>query len=117
MLYINKITNAPSQSINLTGIPGITIGMTLRFLPRIAGWMMGLSYGATTINGIIVTTNYNLIRQFRNLLPFGIMCITTNTLDPYDINDFANQVANLYLLDSADVAAIEAGIFTGPLPP
>lgn len=117
MLYINKITNDASQSINLTGIPGLTIPMTLRYLPRIRAWMMGVTYGTIIINGKIMTTNYNLLRQYSNTLPFGICCITTNTLDPSDVNDFANQVANLYLLDSDDVAAIETGVFTGPNAP
>lgn len=112
MLYINKITNDPQQSITLTGIPGATIAMTLRFMPRVQSWVMGITYNAESINGIGVVTSLNLLRQFKNNLPFGIACLRTDGLDPYTVNDFSFQTANLYLLDSSDIAAIEAGYFT-----
>lgn len=111
MLYINKITNDPSQQISLTGIPGITIDMTLRYLPRMQMWMMGLSYNDVVINGIIVVTAANMLRQFKNNIPFGIACLMANGLDPYNQNDFATQAANLYLLNSDEVEQLEAGMF------
>lgn len=112
MLYINKITADPQQSLNLTGIPGQSISMTLRFMPRIQRWTMGIIYTGGSIQGIAVVTSLNLLRQFKNNIPFGIACIRVDGLDPYTINDFAFQTSNLYLLDAADVAAIEAGYFT-----
>lgn len=112
MLYINKITNDPIQNINLTGIPNLNIAMTLRYLPRMQLWTMNLAFGTTTINGIMVMTAANMLRQFRNNIPFGICCLMASGLDPYNQNDFATQAANLYLLNSADVANIEAEFFT-----
>jgi len=111
MLYINKVTDDPQQQVNLTGIPGYTIMMTLRFMPRLQMWIAGFTVGSTIINGIRVVTSLNLLRQFKNNIPFGIQCITTNGLDPYQATDFATQAANLYLLNADDVAAIEAGVF------
>ena len=112
MLYINKITNAAYQQLNLTGLPGIQIGMTLRFLPRPASWVMDISYNETLIQGIGVVASLNLLRQFRNNIPFGISCIRADGLDPYQIDDFQLQRANLYLLDATDVAQIETDWFS-----
>ena len=112
MLYINHLTDDPQQQANLTGIPGLTIGLTLRFMPRIQRWIMGLTYNGQSIQGIAVTTSPNMLRQFRNIIPFGISCVTATGLDPYTVEDFANQASNLYLLNAADVAAIEAQLFT-----
>jgi hypothetical protein len=111
MLYINKITNDPQQQMNLTGIPGVTIKMTLRWMPRIQGWIAGFALGSTIIEGVQVVTGANMLRQFKNNIPFGIACLTASGLDPYTINDFATQAANLYLLNAADVAALESGYF------
>lgn len=111
MLYINKITNDASQQLTLTGIPGLQIGMTLRFMPRIAQWIMGVSYNSFDVEGITVVASLNLLRPWRNVIPFGISCIRADGLDPYSIDDFANQIANLYLLDSTDIAAVETEWF------
>ena len=112
MLYINHLTSDPQQQANLTGIPGVSIGLTLRFMPRVQRWIMGLTYGTESIQGIAVTTSPNMLRQYRNIIPFGIACLTASGLDPYTVNDFANQASNLYLLNAADVAAIEAELFS-----
>lgn len=112
MLYINKITNDAFQQLVLTGIPTIRINMNLRYLPRMQLWNMDVGYNDQQVNGIIITSMPNLLQAFQNVFPFGISCLTTNGLDPYNINDFADQVANLYLLDAADVAALNAELYT-----
>lgn len=111
MKYINKITNDAQQRLILTGIRGLQITLTMRFMPRIQRWIMGISYGDVSIQGIPVCTSLNLLRQYKNVLPFGISCATTNQLDPYTVDDFANQTANLYLLDETDVEQIEGAFF------
>lgn len=117
MLFINKITADPQQQINLTGIPGSTIVMTLRFMPRIQQWIAGFVLGTQNVQGLTVTTSPNMLRQFRNVLPFGIACLTASGLDPFKIDDFSTQAANLYLLNASDVIAIEAGYFPLFAPP
>lgn len=111
MKYINKITSDPMQKMILTGISGIQITMTLRFMPRIQRWIMGLSYGEVSIQGIPVVCSVNMLRQHKNNIPFGIACIRTDGLDPYQVDDFSEKAANLYLLDEADVEQIESDWF------
>lgn len=106
MLYINKITNAPSQKMNLTGLPNITIEMSLRFMPRVQKWIMGVSWSDFSVQGIAVVTSLNMLNQFRNKIPFGITCYTSSGLDPFSVDDFVAQSSNLYLLDAADVITI-----------
>jgi hypothetical protein len=111
MLYINKITDDPQQNMTLNGIPGISIGLTLRFMPRIQRWAAGVTYNGISYNGIAVVSSPNLLRPWKNILPFGLMCIRADGLDPYTIEDFQTQISNLYLLDATDVAALESGLF------
>jgi len=112
MLYINKLTSDAQQNITLNGIPNISIGMTLRFMPRIQRWIMGITYKGKSYQGIAVVCSENLLRQFQNQLPFGISCIRADGLDPYTVNDFSTQLSNLYLLDAADVALLEKSFYT-----
>ena len=86
MLYINKITKDPQQEINLNGIPGLNIGMTLRFMPRIQSWTMGITYNGLSYQGIGIVICENLLRQYQADLPFGIACIRADGLDPYTVN-------------------------------
>ena len=53
-----------------------------------------------------------MLRQYRNIIPFGIACLTASGLDPYTVDDFQNQASNLYLLTAEDVAGIEAELFS-----
>lgn len=112
MLYVNKITQDASQIMVLTGITGIQITVTLRYMPRIQQWIMGVDDGTTFIQGISVVNGLNILRQWKNVISYGIQCTTNTGVDPYLVTDFANQVANLYLLDADDVAAIESAWFT-----
>jgi hypothetical protein len=111
MLYISKITNDPQQSMILTGLQGKRIAVALRYLPRVRQWIMDISDGVTTVNGLVITNSPNILRQWRNTFGFGIMCLRLDGLDPYALDDFANRVASLYLLDADDVAAIETEFF------
>lgn len=111
MLYINNITNDASQIMTLTGIPGVQITMTLKYLPRVQQWIMGVDDGNISIQGMAVVCGLNLLRQFRNNIPYGICCIRADGLDPYQLNDFADKAANLYLLNAADVLAVEKEFF------
>lgn len=112
MLYINKITNDPQQLITLTGIKGVTIQVALRFMPRIQRWMMDIDTSDFSLKGLAITTSPNILRQYRNQITFGIACVADSGIDPFTIEDFASQTANLYLLNADDVAAVEAGYYT-----
>lgn len=99
------------QQFNLVGIPGVQIGVMLRFMPRIQCWVMDISYGSFVAQGIPIVCSPNLLRQWINIIPFGIACTNIYQLDPYTVNDFADGTASLYLLDSDDTAAVEAQFF------
>lgn len=115
MLLINNISNNAYQQFVLTGIPSLQIDMTLRFLPRVQTWMMDISYTTQqfsfTADGIAVQCSPNVLRKWRNIIPFGISCITQSGLDPYQLTDFSSGASNLYLLNATDVTTIEDGLF------
>lgn len=112
MLYIDKLTSDPLQKFILTGIPGVTINAMLRFMPRTREWFMDIAYNGQSFNGIAVVSSPNILRSFRGILPFGICCATVTGLDPFQLDSFSAQKANLYLLTADDVQQLETELFT-----
>lgn len=117
MQAITGITSEPAQVFNLTPGDGSTATLTIAYRPQQLGWFYDLVWNGTTpstdINGRRITNFPNLLRQFENLLSFGVACITQDGYEPLGQNDFQSGYATLLLLTKADIAAINAAIFPG----
>lgn len=112
MRYLNKISSQSQQQVYLTGNPGQRISLFMRYLPSQQFWMMDIGYNDFQANGLLVVTSPNLLRAFKNIIPFGLACTTVDGNDPYYIDDFSLQRASLYLLTQAEVEAMEEELFT-----
>lgn len=113
MIRIPKITEDSSQSFNLRGEKGEAIGFSLRYLPRIRTWVFDIINGTFTLTGAALVNSPNVLRNYRNNLTFGLLCTSTDGLDPAYLDDFINGRVNLFLLNQADIAAVEATYFPG----
>jgi hypothetical protein len=71
------------------------------------GWYYSIVYGNFVLNNRRVVAGINILRAFRNILPFGFACTTTDKYEPIYIDDFKNGRANFYLLDSTDIVSVE----------
>jgi len=111
MRYLNKITAQAYQRFALTGNPGQRTVATLRYLPSQEIWSLDIEYNDFTLRGIAITQSPNMLRAYKNLIPFGLVCQTIDGLDPMFIDDFATQRARLYLLTADEVEEIEQGLF------
>ncbi len=112
MNYLNKITSSPYQQFFLTGITGIQVTMTLRYMPYQQIWTMDIQQGTFEVYGIQIVAAPNILRNYRNIIDFGITCLSTDSLDPLYVDDFSNQRCGIYLLDKDEVATIEASYFS-----
>lgn len=113
MLYLNKINNSPKQSYTLVGEEKEQIPFYLWYAPTQQSWFFNISYGDFTANGLQLVVGPNILRNFRNLIPFGLAVTSTDGLDPFYINDMFFGRINLYLLNQDDVNALEASFFNG----
>ncbi|WP_299074731.1 hypothetical protein [uncultured Paraglaciecola sp.] len=111
MRYINRITENSNQRFILTGIDGIRIEARLRFMPRIRRWMLDVIYNDVCIKGVPVCNSLNMLRQYRDQIPFGISCISIDGIDPFRIDDFKTTRSSLFLLDESDVEQVEVDWF------
>lgn len=84
------------------------IVIRLVYKPTQLGWFMDVEYETKNfaVYGLRVTTNLNILNQWRNIIPFGIVCYCEDAQDPLSIEDFLVKRAYLAILDEAEVDAI-----------
>jgi hypothetical protein len=115
MNLITGITDSPSQVFTLPIQDGSSAVITLTYRPQQFGWFFNLVWNGLsqtfTLNSVRLTTFPNVLRQYRNQLPFGLWCAVIGNAEPTYQNDFLTGRATLYLLAPADVAAIESQVF------
>ena len=105
--YINTITDSPNQQMTLKLDTGDTVELSLVYFESQKGWYYGITYGTFEIFNRRIVTGINMLRGFRNLLPFGFACITKDGYEPVFKEDFANNRAQFFLLNAADVINLE----------
>lgn len=111
MKLINKLNSDPIQRAYITGNPGQRIIMDIRFMPRMSLWVADFTLDDFSLKGITLLTSPNVLRSYKNIIPFGIACLTDDAEDPRNLNDFESGYASLYLLTQEEVEAIEVEYF------
>jgi hypothetical protein len=111
MNLINKLNSDPSQRAFLTGNAGQRIEINLRYLPTQSMWMVDFELDDFIVKNISLVCSPNLLRNYKNIIPFGIMVDTVDGQDPRGVTDFASQYAKLYLLSRDEVIAIEERLY------
>jgi hypothetical protein len=114
MVQIDNLTDAADQVSTLQMPDGSVGTLELIFLASCSLWMFNFTHpqfpnGAD--NGQMLCQHPNILRNFKNVLDFGMACESVNGNNPVSVEDFANGNITLYILDASDVAAVEADIF------
>lgn len=118
MNLINGLTNAANQTINVTLEDGSTFTFNLYFRPQQNGWFYDVVWPGSSVIPIPFTshnrrlvTSPNILRQFRELIDFGILVATPDNSDPNLQTAFVDGSTIVTLLNAADVAAMETNFF------
>lgn len=114
MVQITSISDAADQLIALQMPDGSAGTLELIYLASCMRWMFNFTHPQFTsgaLNGAGLCVSPNLLRQYMNILTFGMACSTTSGLDPVLNTDFALGNANLYILSQADVAGVESTVY------
>ena len=81
--------------------------LLLEYNPVQYAWFMSVTWNTFSVNALQVTASPNLLRQWKNTIPFGIMVTNTANIDPITLEDFASGVSTMYVLNATDVATFE----------
>jgi hypothetical protein len=114
MKLIDNITDNATQLLHITLDNGANVDLTLRFLPAIQRWAIDVASPLVNVNNIIITNHPNLLWPFANVGSFGIACLSSDDVEPFQYDDFSTTRSQLYILESADL--INAREFIGAYP-
>lgn len=116
MVQITGLKAVPIQSFSVNDPNGGgPIAFTFYFRPRVRAWFMDISFKTFTMNGYKITHGPNILASYSNVIPFGLMILTPDLMDPFLINDFTSGRVWAYLLTSADVLDVETNINDGTI--
>ena len=109
MQILDTITNDAKQKHTiLLEKDNSEVVIDLVFKPTQIGWFIDVEYasGNFKVYGLRVTTNSNILNQWRNIIPFGIICYCEDAQDPLSIQDFLVERAHLAILNEDEVKQI-----------
>ena len=125
MFPVNNLTAAGVQTSAVLLADGTTVTLTFRYRPAIQRWTVDVSYQGFVANGVGLSTHPNLLRDWREVIPFGLQVATADGTDPFLASDLAYTPGGtpprviVTILDSTDggtdVAATEAANFSAPV--
>ena len=107
-MYKIDLGNEPIQEITVMLDDNTRIPLTFEYRPNQIGWFFGFEYNGNKYTNIRLTTSYNILRAYKNWLPFGLRCDTLDGLEPMDLSDFTSAYAKIFVLTQADVNTIES---------
>ncbi|MDR3244664.1 MAG: hypothetical protein LBT79_07950 [Elusimicrobiota bacterium] len=107
MQTIENLTSESNQKHTIIIETGEKLVIELFYCSTQIGWYINASLNDWSIKGIRVVNSPNLLRQFNNVISFGIACDVNDLNEPLSIQDFLVGRANLHILNKEDVNYIE----------
>lgn len=111
MFQLTQLNNSPKQQITMILNNQERVIFNFEYKANQLGWFFGFQYQDTNYQNIRLCTGYNLLRSYKNYLPFGLRVDTVDFEEPTDINDFLNNYATVYLLTREDVITTEEAYY------
>lgn len=111
MQIINTLTNYPNQRHSLVIEDGESANFHLYFSGRQMSWYYDIEYKDIIINGNKVVLTPNSLRQYKNILPFGLTFYTDGFVEPFKLDDFSSGRIKMAILNSDEVKQIEEEIY------
>lgn len=116
MKTITGLTDQYQQIITIQNEDNTTFLLNLYFSTQQQSWFYGIEYGGYVSQSQRLVVGPNILRRQKNILPFGIMVISTDQLDPFLLIDFISGRISLFLLTPEEVIANEVQFFSPPTP-
>ena len=99
MNIVSNLTNNPNQAFSLTIYDGTVASFNLSYWSNQQGWYYNFSHPLLSQGWRRLINSPNLLRQFRNVINWGLYCSVSDGYEPIFINDFTSGRVNLYLLN------------------
>jgi hypothetical protein len=110
MIKIDVIENDLNQKIIPVQSNNETFDFALRYDASSQKWYYSIEKDDLIINNTAFVLHPNILRQFKNIINFGLAVIAIDGVDPAFENDFIERVS-VYILDSDEVEEVEERYF------
>lgn len=111
MYQITQLDNNPKQEITMILEDNSRVTFNFEYKSNQMGWFFGVKYQDYNYQNIRLVTAYNLLRAYRNYLPFGLRVDTQGAEEPTDLNDFINGFSVVFLLTKEDIETVEKNYY------
>lgn len=105
------LTDLPKQSIKMQVENGDIVKVSFYYKENQQGWFFDIEYNNFSCKTTQLTNCPNIIRQFQNVLPFGISCSVNDGGEPWFLNDFLTGRVRVFLLNEDEVNYIGQQIY------
>lgn len=115
MNIITSLTSYPNQRHQLVLENRESADFHLYYHGRTMSWNYDIAYNDLVINGCKVVLTPNALRQFKNIIPFGLMFFSDGDVEPFRLDDFSSGRIKMAVLNKEEVRQIEQEIFNRDL--
>ncbi len=112
MKQLTEFTNNPYQTgrIPLSNISG-TASINLYWAPTQSRWYFDIQYDNIICKGIMLCLGPNILRFLKNRIPFGLMVVADDLIEPYQLEDLQTQRVKIFILDKDEVSQFESVVY------
>lgn len=108
MRQILVLNDLPKQSFRIAIENYDFAEITIEFSSTQYAWYFSLTWGETfQSKNDRIACSPNLLRQYSDLIPFGILIKGPDSIDPFSVKAWINGW-EMYFLDSTDLIDVEA---------
>lgn len=112
MKLLTELSNDYKQKHRVVLENNEEFDFTLEFIQQQEGWFYTIKYGDNfEVKGQRLVLGMNIIRKWKNLLPFGLGVISEDLIEPSFIDDFTSGRIEINILNENDVEQIEEEIY------
>lgn len=116
MRLLDALTDDGVQSLIFSLADGSTVNLKFIYRPATQRWTIDVSYKTFVANGLGLSISPNLLRLWRNIIPFGMTVASADAAEPFKLDDFTSGRITIYMLDDTnggtDVQTMETLYFT-----
>ena len=107
MTVLDGIRAVGEQRLRTQTSNGETLTLDIRYNTSTRAWFADVIFGSFVLNNVCLIYTLNLLRQYLNIIDFGIAIFSSDGSDPFLINDFATNRVQIGILTPSEVAQVE----------
>ena len=111
MKQITEISQDSKQIFDIFTEDNQNFELRLEYSDQQQGWFYGITFGEFILNGARLVTGTNILRSYKNIIPFGLSVLTDDLSEPIFIDDFTTERVNIFLLTELEVEQVETDFY------